>query len=198
MLCIAERWLVPGTEYAVARKEVNGEVSKEDGRAAVAALLSEDAEGMLSSNPPALDGCMASARHDSCWGVSLPYRLDVHAACPSVQGIKWTQHHSFRVAVQASPQLSRVHHLSVHLRPTESSVACAGDNRLPKRYIPFAEGPRNCVGQSLAKVSLVATMALLLARFSFRLADDVSLLPPDSMFAAQNLGIHPSCDICLA
>ena len=57
-------------------------------------------------------------------------------------------------------------------------MACAGDNRQPKRYIPFAEGPRNCVGQSLAKVSLVATMALLLARFSFKLADDVSARSP--------------------
>ena len=57
------------------------------------------------------------------------------------------------------------------------SCGCAGDNRQPKRYIPFAEGPRNCVGQSLAKVSLVATMALLLSRFSFKLADDVSLSP---------------------
>ena len=30
------------------------------------------------------------------------------------------------------------------------------------------------MGQSLAKVSLVATMALLLSRFSFKLADDVT------------------------
>ena len=74
-----------------------------------------------------------------------------------------------------------------HVRVADASVACAGDNRQPKRYIPFAEGPRNCVGQSLAKVSLVATMALLLARFSFRLADDVSLPPPHGMHAALEL-----------
>ena len=49
----------------------------------------------------------------------------------------------------------------------------ADDSRRPKRYFPFAEGPRSCVGQSLAKVSLVATMATLLSRFSFRLADEV-------------------------
>ena len=48
-----------------------------------------------------------------------------------------------------------------------------GDSRRPKRYFPFAEGPRSCVGQSLAKVSLVATMATLLSRFSFKLADEV-------------------------
>ncbi len=51
----------------------------------------------------------------------------------------------------------------------------------PKRYFPFAEGPRNCVGQNLAKVSLTATVATLMQHFSFRLADEVlqfsSLLP---------------------
>jgi cytochrome P450 len=51
---------------------------------------------------------------------------------------------------------------------------CAGDSKRPKRYFPFAEGPRNCVGQSLAKVSLVATMATLLQHFHFCLADEVS------------------------
>ena len=51
--------------------------------------------------------------------------------------------------------------------------ARAGDSKRPKRYFPFAEGPRNCVGQSLAKVSLAATMATLLQHFSFRLADEV-------------------------
>lgn len=43
----------------------------------------------------------------------------------------------------------------------------------PKRYFPFAEGPRNCVGQNLAKVSLLGTMATLMQHFSFRLADEV-------------------------
>lgn len=50
---------------------------------------------------------------------------------------------------------------------------CAGSSKRPKRYIPFAEGPRNCVGQSLAKVSLLVTTATLLQHFSFKLADEV-------------------------
>lgn len=52
-------------------------------------------------------------------------------------------------------------------------MAAGSSARRPKRYFPFAEGPRNCVGQSLAKVSLVATAAVLLSNFSFRLADQV-------------------------
>ena len=53
-------------------------------------------------------------------------------------------------------------------------LAPAGESKRSKRYFPFAEGPRNCVGQSLAKVSLVATMATLLQHFHFKLADEVS------------------------
>ncbi len=41
--------------------------------------------------------------------------------------------------------------------------------------MPFAEGPRNCVGQSLAKLSLATVVATLLQTFTFRLADEVAL-----------------------
>ena len=51
-------------------------------------------------------------------------------------------------------------------------AGAAGADR-PKRYFPFAEGPRNCVGQSLAMVTLPTTLALLLSRFHFRLADSM-------------------------
>ncbi|CAL5224619.1 g7335 [Coccomyxa viridis] len=47
------------------------------------------------------------------------------------------------------------------------------DSKRPKRYFPFAEGPRSCVGQSLAKVSLVATMATLVQHFQFCLVDEM-------------------------
>lgn len=52
-------------------------------------------------------------------------------------------------------------------------LCAASSTKRPKRYFPFAEGPRNCVGQSLAKVSLVATAATLLSTFHFKLADQV-------------------------
>ena len=46
-----------------------------------------------------------------------------------------------------------------------------------KRYIPFADGPRNCIGQSLAQTTLPITLGALLSHFSFRLADQVSRAP---------------------
>lgn len=49
----------------------------------------------------------------------------------------------------------------------------AHDSMRPKRYMPFAEGPRDCLGQNLAKVSLLATAATLLGRLSFSLGSKV-------------------------
>lgn len=46
-----------------------------------------------------------------------------------------------------------------------------GTNRGPKRFLPFLEGPRDCVGQSLAKVTVPATVAVLLSRFSFTMQE---------------------------
>ncbi len=40
-------------------------------------------------------------------------------------------------------------------------------------YMPFSEGPRSCVGQSLAKMEVLTVVALLLANFRIRLADEV-------------------------
>ena len=46
-----------------------------------------------------------------------------------------------------------------------------------KRWYPFSEGPRSCVGQSLANMNLTGTLATLLAHFHFRLADQVMMMP---------------------
>lgn len=40
-------------------------------------------------------------------------------------------------------------------------------------YMPFSEGPRSCVGQSLAKMEVLTVVALLLANFRIRLADEM-------------------------
>lgn len=42
-----------------------------------------------------------------------------------------------------------------------------------KRWFPFSEGPRSCVGQTLANMNVTGTLATLLAHYHFRLADQV-------------------------
>ena len=54
---------------------------------------------------------------------------------------------------------------------TTTSSSAAADK--PKRFFPFAEVPRNCVGQSLAMTTLPTTLAMLLSRFHFGLADSM-------------------------
>ena len=46
--------------------------------------------------------------------------------------------------------------------------------RQVKRFIPFSVGPRDCIGQNLAKVNYQTTVPMLLSQFSFKLADEVS------------------------
>lgn len=49
------------------------------------------------------------------------------------------------------------------------------DGKAPKRFIPFGEGQRNCVGQTLARLNLTTAMAQLYGSFTFRLASEVTL-----------------------
>ena len=44
-----------------------------------------------------------------------------------------------------------------------------------KRWFPFSDGPRNCVGQALAKMNMAATFAQLYSHYSFHLAEEVML-----------------------
>ena len=46
-----------------------------------------------------------------------------------------------------------------------------------KRFMPFLEGNRQCIGMSLAKLNYMTVVALLLSHFRFRLADDVRKAP---------------------
>ena len=50
-----------------------------------------------------------------------------------------------------------------------------------KRFMPFLEGNRQCIGMSLAKLNYTTAVTLLLSHFSFRLADDVSACHPPSI-----------------
>ncbi|KAK9856118.1 hypothetical protein WJX84_001364 [Apatococcus fuscideae] len=42
-----------------------------------------------------------------------------------------------------------------------------------RRYMPFMDGQRDCIGQSLANVTAMSTLARLYGSFSFRLADEM-------------------------
>lgn len=69
-------------------------------------------------------------------------------------------------------------------------AAGADSAAAPRRWFPFAEGPRNCVGQSLAQVTLPATLAILLSRFTFRLADEVAPRCADSAQSGTYKHLH--------
>ena len=66
-------------------------------------------------------------------------------------------------------------------RPARSPQAGAEDakhalvvgGRTVKRFVPFSEGVRDCVGQNLARLNLTTTLAQLFGSFSFRLAEEV-------------------------
>ena len=60
----------------------------------------------------------------------------------------------------------------------ESKNSHTGPAELPRaeralRFLPFSSGPRDCIGQNLSKINYMATLAVLLGRFSFRLAPEV-------------------------
>jgi cytochrome P450 len=42
-----------------------------------------------------------------------------------------------------------------------------------KRFYPFSEGRRDCIGQALAKTNYTAVLASLLGRFHFEMAPEV-------------------------
>ena len=65
--------------------------------------------------------------------------------------------------------------------------------------MPFSVGPRDCIGQNLAKVNYQTTVPMLLSKFSFKLAKEVPNCPlhcPVSLPVCQGgrqwLRAHPS------
>ncbi len=74
-------------------------------------------------------------------------------------------------------------------------------------FMPFSEGPRNCVGQTLARLEVVSFLALLLAHFRVELAPEVSArrrgLNGPGAVGARGLGPHrtiphPRARVCVA
>ena len=76
-----------------------------------------------------------------------------------------------------------------------------------RRFMPFLEGSRQCVGMSLARMTTAATVAALLSQFTFRLADSVCPSQPALAQACWvfsgfhcNTGIKccNACNLCLS
>ncbi|CAL5222409.1 g4768 [Coccomyxa viridis] len=63
--------------------------------------------------------------------------------------------------------------------------------RQPQRFVPFTQGARDCVGQTLARLNLSTTLAQLFGSFSFRLAEEMG--GPEGVRAAEMTSITLSC-----
>ena len=62
-----------------------------------------------------------------------------------------------------------------------------------KRFIPFSEGRRDCVGQHLARMNYTSTLARLLGNFHFELAPEVRDVCPRSPLLSLLLRASPCC-----
>ena len=54
----------------------------------------------------------------------------------------------------------------------EQDGSSTGTRAKPLAFMPFSVGARDCVGQSMAKMTYTTTLAMLYSRFSFRLVHE--------------------------
>ncbi|KAG2423034.1 hypothetical protein HXX76_015550 [Chlamydomonas incerta] len=73
----------------------------------------------------------------------------------------------------------------------EDDIVRAADTQSARGFLPFSEGPRNCVGQSLALLELRTALALLCGKFRFRLADDMGGVEGAVSAARQHITLKP-------
>ncbi|KAK9916023.1 hypothetical protein WJX75_007417 [Coccomyxa subellipsoidea] len=73
----------------------------------------------------------------------------------------------------------------------EYSPGAKLDGKGVKRFIPFGEGARNCVGQTLARINLTTALAQLYGSFTFRLASEMG--SAEDVRAAEQVNITLSC-----
>ena len=48
------------------------------------------------------------------------------------------------------------------------------DKRRIRRYLPFSSGIRSCIGQNLAQMNMLATLATVFSRFEFKISDELN------------------------
>lgn len=100
--------------------------------------------------------CGTSKRHRPCWTLKAHVLFHFSDHCRLA---------SFLVS-ESMPSL-----LQEGVEEVRDGAKVGG--RVVKRFIPFSEGSRDCVGQSLARLNLTTTLAQLFGSFSFRLDESV-------------------------
>ena len=153
-LHLQERWETCGAEY----------VQGADGKAAAPAVsvqVNATGDAQAASQRPDMQGdtekddehrvrpAVTPAAHDM-----LPLHASLSHACMSPVGLTALLHATMTLTCSEKTSLLQV-----------------------KRFIPFSIGPRDCIGQNLAKVNYQTTVPMLLSQFSFKLAEEV-LTPP--------------------
>jgi cytokinin trans-hydroxylase len=63
----------------------------------------------------------------------------------------------------------------------------------PGRFIPFASGPRNCVGQAFAMMEAKIILAMLISRFSFTISENYRHAPVTVLTIKPKYGVQ----VCL-
>ncbi|KAK9812980.1 hypothetical protein WJX72_006775 [[Myrmecia] bisecta] len=83
--------------------------------------------------------------------------------------------------------------------PSEDQDASSDSKDVkPSAFLPFSVGPRNCVGQAMAKMTYTTTLALLYSRFTFKLVQEggaaaVEAQQHMSLSLQPSKGIHMLC-----
>lgn len=76
-----------------------------------------------------------------------------------------------------------------------SEEACAGKNLVNRPYIPFGDGPRNCIGMRLGKLQTKVGLISMLHKFNYKL--DEHLLHSDMEFDTRHFLLQPRNNIYL-
>lgn len=69
----------------------------------------------------------------------------------------------------------------------------ASKSFMPGRFIPFASGPRNCVGQSFAMMEAKIILSMLISRFSFTISENYRHAPVTVLTIKPKYGVQ----VCL-
>ncbi|BDA47645.1 Cytochrome P450 3A28 [Coccomyxa sp. Obi] len=83
---------------------------------------------------------------------------------------------------------------AIHVTASADAAAAAekdedeNEHRV-KRFTPFSVGPRDCIGQNLAKINYQTTVPMLLANFKFKLSDEMGGY--EGVRASESMGMLP-------